>query len=68
LVVLQQCTNYNVETADEISKKFAMGIIFWTGSCFIIQLYLLGGANSTRMGKSRWPLPQISCWSRKDCM
>ena len=37
--------------------KFGVGIIFHTGSCLIIQLYLLVGTNSTRMSESFCDVP-----------
>jgi len=42
-----QCDNHNVKTANHISMKFGVDIIFQTGSYLvIIQLYSPDGANT----------------------
>jgi len=44
LIVLQSCTNHDVETEDQISMKFFVDIICRIEICRSIQLYSPGGA------------------------
>jgi len=44
LVVLQQFTNHNIKTANQISMKFCADIICWIETCSTIKSYSPGGA------------------------
>ena len=59
-VVLKQCINNDLETADLISVKFGLDIKFRTGSCLTNESIVFMRCQQHVNAVSSWALPRIS--------